>query len=48
MRLQSADTEKSKERTVETDLIKIWQMHWMDIKTGKKSEKKVTAFRILD
>lgn len=23
-----------------TDLIQVWQMHWVDKKTGKKSEKK--------
>ena len=29
-------------------LIQTWQMHWVDKKTGKKSEKHITAFRILD
>lgn len=30
-----------------TDLIKTWGMHWKDPQTGKLSEKKVTAYRIL-
>jgi hypothetical protein len=30
------------------NLIQTWQMHWTDKETGKKSEKHVTAFRILD
>jgi len=30
------------------ELIHTWQMHWVDKKTKKKSEKHVTAFRILD
>ncbi len=29
-------------------LIESWQMHWVDKKTGKKSEKHITAFRILE
>lgn len=29
-------------------LIQTWQMHWVDKETGKKSEKHITAFRILD
>ena len=28
-------------------LIQSWQMRWVDPKTGKKSEKHITAFRIL-
>lgn len=28
-------------------LIQTWQMHWIDKKTKKKSEKHITAFRIL-
>lgn len=30
-----------------TGLIRVWQMHWIDRKTGKKSEKKVTAYRVM-
>jgi len=29
-------------------VIETWWMHWIDKKTGKKSEKHVTAIRILD
>ena len=32
----------------EFGLIQTWQMHWVDKKTGKKSEKHITAFRILE
>lgn len=39
---------RAKKELLETDLIQVWQMHWMDKKTGKKSEKKVTAYRIRD
>ena len=28
-------------------LVKIWQAHFVDRKTGKKSEKKITAYRVL-
>ena len=27
--------------------VETWQMHWVDNETGKKSEKKVTAYRVL-
>jgi len=30
------------------DIIELWQMHWKDKELGKKSEKHVTAFRILN
>ncbi len=30
------------------NLIQTWQMHWIDKNTGKKSEKHITAFRMLD
>lgn len=29
-------------------LIKTWQMHWIDKETKKKSEKHITAFRIVN
>ena len=32
----------------ELKLIHSWQMHWIDKDTKKKSEKHITAFRILD
>ena len=30
------------------NLIHTWQMHWIDKKTNKKSEKHITAFKILE
>ncbi len=38
---------RAKKELVELKFIQIWQMHWIDKKTGKKSEKKVTAYRLL-
>lgn len=38
---------KAKNELLKTDLIQSWQMHWIDAETKKKSEKKVTAYRIL-
>jgi len=32
---------------VEYGYIKTWQMHWIDKETGKKSEKRVNAYRLL-
>lgn len=32
----------------ELGLIQTWQMHWLDKETQKKSEKHITAFRILE
>ena len=29
-------------------IVQSWQMHWLDTETGKKSEKHVTAYRILE
>jgi len=29
-------------------IVQIWNMHWRDPKTGKLSEKHVTAYRILE
>lgn len=28
-------------------LIKVWQSHYVDMDTGKKSEKRITKYRIL-
>ena len=33
---------------IDLNFIETWQMHWIDKKTGKKSQKHITAFRILD
>lgn len=38
---------KAKKELRETDLIEIQKIHWIDQKTGKKSEKWVTAYTIL-
>lgn len=34
-------------RLEQLKLIKTWQMHWVDRRTGEKSEKHITAFKIL-
>lgn len=40
---------KSLKELEQNDLIQKWQMHWwMDKEKTKKSEKHITAFRILD
>ena len=44
-RRQIIDGIKRLEKTLK--LIHTWQMHWTDKKTKKKSEKHITAFRIL-
>lgn len=36
-----------KPEVVNSGLVQTWQMHWIEKSTGKKSEKHVTAFRIL-
>ena len=38
---------RAKKELLQTDLLKTWQAHFIDPKTKKKSEKKVTAYRIL-
>jgi hypothetical protein len=44
----SIDTIKRyKKPLITLGLVKHWNMHWTDIKTGKLSEKKVSAYRIL-
>jgi len=39
---------RSMRRLKNEGLINTWPMHWVDKKTGKKSEKHVTGIRILD
>lgn len=39
--------ERVKPQLINSGLIETWQAHWMDPNTGKKSEKHVTAYRIL-
>ena len=36
---------KVKKELLETDLVQTWQSHFVD-KTGKKSEKRITVYRI--
>lgn len=38
---------RAKKELLETDLIQHWHMHFVDTETGKKSEKKISAYRIL-
>jgi len=38
---------RTKIELVKTDLIEVWRMHFINKETGKKSEKNVTAYRIL-
>ena len=38
---------RSKKQLVEFGFITTWMMHWLVEETGKKSEKHVTAYRIL-
>ena len=38
---------RAKAELVKTDLIQYWHMHFRNTETGKLSEKKVSAYRIL-
>lgn len=38
---------KAKKELLETDLVQHWHMHFNDPKTGKKSERKISTYRIL-
>jgi hypothetical protein len=38
---------KARKELVEKEWIKTWNMHWRDKKTGKLSEKHVTAYKLL-
>ena len=42
-----SSVKRAKAELLNTDLIQAWQMHWVDTETKKKSEKHVTAYRIL-
>lgn len=37
---------KVKKEFKKNDILEMWQMHWIDCKTAKKSEKHVTAYRL--
>lgn len=39
--------ERIKGEVIKSGLIQTWQMHWENPETGKKTEKHVTAYRIL-
>jgi hypothetical protein len=39
--------ERVKAELLTTDLVQTWKMHWVNEETGKRSEKHVTAYRIL-
>lgn len=39
--------ERIKPEILSSGLVQTWKMHWIDPNTGKKSEKHVTAYRIL-
>ncbi len=38
---------KHRKPLIDHGWVKMWKMHWLDRETGKKSEKHVTAYRIL-
>lgn len=46
-RMKLTSMKKAKKELEECKLIQTWQMNWIDTKTKKKSEKHVTAYRIL-
>lgn len=39
---------RAKKELKEAGLIQTWPMHWINSETGKKSEKHVTAYRVLE
>lgn len=39
--------ERIKPEILNSGLVQTWKMHWLDPNTGKKSEKHVTAYRML-
>lgn len=38
---------RAKKELIDTNLVKSWQIHFVNKETGKRSEKKVSAYRIL-
>jgi len=38
---------KYRQELIDNDYIQTWKMHWIDKETNKKSEKHVTAYRLL-
>ena len=45
--LSESTIKRRKKKLVDAGLIQTWQMHWQDPQTKKKSEKHITAYRIL-
>lgn len=39
--------QRFKKPLIKLGLVQHWNLHWIDKETGKKSEKKVSAYRIL-
>lgn len=46
-RMGNSLLKKVKKELLATDLVQSWQMHWINPETGKKSIKKVTAYKLL-
>ena len=42
-----ATLKRAKSELIKTDLIQTWKAHWLNKETKKKSEKHITAYRIL-
>lgn len=45
--VSEATLKRYKAELKKTDLVRIGRMHWTNPETGKKSEKKLTSYRIL-
>jgi len=46
-RMNRTTITKYRKILIDDKWIKTWQMHWIDNETKKKSEKKITAYRVL-
>jgi len=46
-RMNRTTVVKYRQFLIDDKWVHTWQMHWLDKNTGKKSEKKVTAYRVL-
>lgn len=46
-KMSLATFKRAKRELLDTDLVEHWLVHFSNPKTGKKSEKKVSAYRIL-
>lgn len=45
--ISSRTLKRAKKELLDTDLVEHWLTHFIDQETGKKSKKKVSAYRIL-